>query len=952
MYDRLSIRRIPTFAGLILVLCALLLSAGAVTPAFASERSTGQEEVRFQQSVVRQQMTPTISIASDSTYVAGLADLEFTLTREGDLTDSLRVIVEIEQDQTWLSATFYSVTFEAGEDETELTLAANIFSTEIMEDGELTASIDAVSGYDVSNAEVTVDVVHRGDLVFGVFFEEDSYEFDEDEGDVTVTLVARGAVGVTSVGSVGVNVTTDEIEASSGPADSDIGDYAVLSPLAFFADSDFEEVEGQLVSEEDLTLTIKDDQIYEGDETFGIQLSLPPGVAEEDVGLIGPDGNICGRICDELYIVTIKDDEPLPALKLSHTTLTVEEGSSGTYTAVLVTQPTDDVTVTPSAQGLTFDPTSRTFTAVNWETAQEFEVSAAEDDDKTDSMIEVTHGVSGGGYDDATVPMFTVTVTDDDKTVPSAPQNLRAIGGGGKVILSWDAPADSGSLDIAGYEYKVGSGMWTSTGGTDTEYTVLNLTNGTTYEFYIRARNTLGAGAEAGPVQADPQLPALKLSRRSFAVGEGDSDTYTVVLVAQPTDDVTVTPSGQGLTFDPTSRTFTAVNWETAQEFEVTAEDDADKIDTLIEVTHGVSGGGYDSAAVPEFFILVLDDDKTVPSAPLNLTAVPDSMKVHLSWDLPADLGGHNILGYEYRVGSGEWTSTGSTDTRFTVSGLTNKTAYEFYVRALNTLGAGDEAGPFGVTPFLPAASNFRVLNGNLSNGTYVLTSRAPRFDWDVPDEASGVRLGRYWVRPGHTCPEGSDPDRHGLGEEAGRCPVLYLWNEFGTRRTGWTDSQQAGGTFVYLLWMMDRDGEVNEPVEVTVEIPEQPYVQKAPRGVSVRSNITRGQLRIEIDWNRDESTRAFIIQWRESGDAYDTSQMGNRSHINAAGPPGSDGIYRYHAEGANPWNFARSKHQVDAGLEHNTLYYVRVGTCLVASCELDDVMWAPERAVRTPRTP
>ena len=244
------------------------------------------------------------------------------------------------------------------------------------------------------------------------------------------------------------------------------------------------------------------------------------------------------------------------------------------------------------------------------------------------------------------------------------------------------------------------------------------------------------------------------------------------------------------------------------------------------------------------------------------------------------------------------------------------------------------------------------MLNGTLSNGVHVITSRAPQFDWDVPNESVGVRLGRYWVRPGHTCPEGSDPDLDGTGAEAGRCPVLYLWNEFGTRRTGWTDSKQAGGTFVYQVWMMGRDGTHSEPVEVTVEIPEQPYVQKAPRGVSVRSNITRGQLRIEITWNRDESTRAFIVQWRESGDAYDTSQRGSRSHINAAGPPGSDGIFRYHAEGANPWYFARSEHQVDAGLEHNTLYYVRVGTCLVASCELDDVMWASERAVRTPHAP
>ena len=559
MNNRLSINGRPISAGLILVVCALLLAVGAVRPAFASERFTGQEEARFEGSVVRQELTPVISVEADSTYVAGLADLEFTLTRGGDLTDSLSVTVNMTQDQTWLSTTSYSVTFEAGEDETELVLAANTFSTEVTEDGELTASVGAVSGYDVSSAEVTVDVVHRGDLVLGVFFEEDSYEFDEDAGDVTVTLVARGAVGVTSVGSVWVHFSTESIEATSGPADSDAGDYAALSGTAWFADSDFEEVEGQLVNEGILTLTIKDDQIYEGDETLGLELSLPAGVSEEEVGLIGPDGSVCGRICDdlsELYIVTIKDDEPLPALRLSHTSLTVEEGDSGTYTVALITQPTDDVTVTPSGQGLTFDPASRTFTDGNWETAQEFEVSAEEDADKTDNMITVTHGVSGGGYDDATVPMFTVTVTDDDKTVPSAPLNLTASSGNGVVRLSWDAPADDGGHDITGYEYKVDSGMWTSTGGTDTEYTVSNLTNGTAYEFNVRALNTLGAGAEAGPVEVTPQAPALKLSHTTLTVEEGGSGTYTVALITQPTDDVTVTPSGQGLTFDPTSRTF------------------------------------------------------------------------------------------------------------------------------------------------------------------------------------------------------------------------------------------------------------------------------------------------------------------------------------------------------------------------------------------------------------
>ena len=537
-----------------------------------------------------------------------------------------------------------------------------------------------------------------------------------------------------------------------------------LSELVSIESSDFsvedEELaaeEQRLVAEVDVSLTIKDDKIYEGDETFGIELSKTPGLSDE-VRILGPEGSVCDTVCEDLYVVTIKDDEPLPALKLSGETLTIEEGDSGTYTVVLITQPTDDVTVTPSGQGLTFDPASRTFTDENWETAQEFEVTAQHDDDKSNESVDVTHDVSGGGYDTATVPALSVTVTDDDKTVPSAP---------------------------------------------------------------------------------------------------------------------------------------------------------------------------------------------------LNLVATPGNERVHLSWDAPADDGGHDIFHYLYKVGSNPWIPTNSTSTHFTVTHLTNGTAYEFYVRANNALGDGPETGPVEATPRIPTAINFRVLNGTLTNDVYVLTKRVPRFDWDVPDEAVGVRLGRYWVRPGHTCPEGSDPDRDGTGEQPGSCPVLYLWNEFGTRRTGWTDSQQAGGTFVYLLWMMDRDGEHSDPAEITVEIPEQPYVQVAPSGLRVTSNIIRGQLRIEIDWNSDSNTRAFIVQWRESGDAYDTSQSGSRSHINASGPADSDGIFRYFAEGANPWHSCSAASiKVESGLEYSTLYYVRVGTCLVASCELDDVMWATERPVRTPSAP
>ena len=375
-----------------------------------------------------------------------------------------------------------SVTFEAGKDEAHLLFVAGDFSTDVTESGDLTASVGTVSGYDVTDGEVTVSVISQEGPAVTVTFDEDSYEFDEDDGDDDITLVARAAAGVPFVAPFQVAVSTEAIEATGGMVGTNIGDYVHFLENVSIDTSDFDEVADRLVAQVDVSIAIKDDQIYEGDETFGINFGISPGVSGE-VELIGPDGRACNMICGKLFVITIKDDEPLPAVKLSHTMLTVEEGDTGTYSAVLITQPTDDVTITPTGVGLTFGPASHTFTTEKWATVHEFDVSPQEDDDKLDNLVIISHEVSGGGYDDATVPTLTIAVTDNDKTVPSAPLNLSATPGSLVVQLSWDAPADDGGQDISLYEYKVGSDNWTSTGSADTEYIVPSLMNGTAYDF-------------------------------------------------------------------------------------------------------------------------------------------------------------------------------------------------------------------------------------------------------------------------------------------------------------------------------------------------------------------------------------------------------------------------------------------------------------------------------------
>ena len=70
--------------------------------------------------------------------------------------------------------------------------------------------------------------------------------------------------------------------------------------------------------------------------------------------------------------VTISDDDTA-AVTVNPTTLTVAEGDSSSYTVVLTSQPTSNVTVTPSRTGssdVTVSSSSLTFTPTNWSTAQ------------------------------------------------------------------------------------------------------------------------------------------------------------------------------------------------------------------------------------------------------------------------------------------------------------------------------------------------------------------------------------------------------------------------------------------------------------------------------------------------------------------------------------------------------------------------------------------------------
>ena len=124
-------------------------------------------------------------------------------------------------------------------------------------------------------------------------------------------------------------------------------------------------------------------------------------------------------------LVTVTDDD-VAGVSVSGrgeaSLTTIAEGSSGTYTIVLDSQPTADVTVTindPSNTDVTAEPASLTFSSTDWNTPKTVTVNAAQDADAEDETATVTHTVTStdSSYSGASANSVTVSITDDEVPV-------------------------------------------------------------------------------------------------------------------------------------------------------------------------------------------------------------------------------------------------------------------------------------------------------------------------------------------------------------------------------------------------------------------------------------------------------------------------------------------------------------------------------------------------------
>ena len=566
-----------------------------------------------------------------------------------------------------------------------------------------TATIEhAVSGADYGANIVTADDVSVTveDDETTVTLTVNPAAVDEDGGDTTVTVTGT-LDGVTRDEPTTLTV----IVGAADDAAIEGTDYVAVDDLSLTIPS------GEASGTATFTLTTMDDLIDEPDEAVSITGTT------EVAGL-------------EVIGTTLPiDDNDERGVQIDPTPLTVLEGGEETYTVVLTSEPTGEVTVTPSVSGdgdVTVS-SALTFTATDWDQAQTVTVSAAHDVDAANDAATIEHAVSGADYGDSSATADDVPVTvEDDETAVTLTVDPAAVGEGAEAATV----TVTGTLD--GVTRAEPTTLTVSVGASDdsaiegTDYVGVNDLSLTIPSGQASATSTFtltpledridepdeavsitGTSQDTGFAVIgttvsinDNDERGVTVSPSELTLAEGASATYTLVLDTEPTDTVTVTPSVSGspdVTFEPSSLTFAPSDWSTTQTITISATEDDDAYHDSSILSHAGDGVEYTSLVDGKIALTISDNEVVsegvLPEQVTGLSAVATATHVDLTWSAVQD----TMLGYRIEAsydGGANWAeveaNTESTDTAYRHDvGLAFSETRRYRVSAAGEHGAG-----------------------------------------------------------------------------------------------------------------------------------------------------------------------------------------------------------------------------------------------------------------------
>ena len=332
---------------------------------------------------------------------------------------------------------------------------------------------------------------------------------------------------------------------------------------------------------------------WESPSTVTVQASRDPDALDDTATLkhsaSSSDSTYDGVPVDPVRI-TVSDLDSAGVV-ISPLNLTIEEGASRTYTVVLTSKPSRDVVVEVERRGdqdVVPQPDSLTFDDSDWNEPQTVSVQTLQDPDAVNDTAILAHSAASSdtSYGGLAVPDVSVSVIDDDSTgVSVSPQELSIQEGDSEtftVVLTSKPSAEvhlslrSNNSDISTLPVSLtfSPATWSTT--QEVSVTVSQDDDATdevgTLTFSATSPDSTYHGipvpAVSVDVTDDDNAGVKVVPNPHMSVPEGESATYTVVLLSQPMATVTVSilsSNPQILTAIMDQVTFTQDNWNIAQ---------------------------------------------------------------------------------------------------------------------------------------------------------------------------------------------------------------------------------------------------------------------------------------------------------------------------------------------------------------------------------------------------
>ena len=293
-------------------------------------------------------------------------------------------------------------------------------------------------------------------------------------------------------------------------------------------------------------------------------------------------------------------------------------------------------------------------------------------------------------------------------TLPGLPVSLEVTPGIEQLTLSWDEPAETGTVAITGYvvqSKKISDTSWTShttveavSGTTAYETTISSLVSSTEYDVRVRANNGVTSDDYNWTEGSETTLPdkptslAVESGNRQLTLSwEEPSDTGSVnisdyVVQYKKTSDTSWTTSSAIVQEETDSQT-SITTFETT----LSSLDSSTDYDVRVRADNGVTLQDEDNYNWAE------DDGQTIPDSPGNLQIAPGNEALTLTWEAPLDSGSISISGFivQYKKtadsGWNSLTPLSAAALGTTIGSLDNDDLYFVRVRAVNTAELDEE---------------------------------------------------------------------------------------------------------------------------------------------------------------------------------------------------------------------------------------------------------------------